>query len=385
MNPSLQTILESSNSVGASDIHLSAGEPIFLRVAGALRPVSSFVIDFALNSDSIPDLADETWLAKLASDLLTESQVQCLVDRGSADGAFSFSGYRFRFNAFRRSGKICFALRQLADQIPSLDQLGIDRRLYDVCNLKDGLILVAGPTGSGTSTTIASLIDRINQQRECHIITVEDPVEFLQSSAKSLVNQRQIGPDVSSYHQALLDAMRQDPDVILVGELRDIDTIRTAITAAETGHLVFATVHAGDTKTAVERLVSAYSADEQNLAQRLVATVLRSVVVQHLILRQEKPGEEKANDRANAQAGFGGSKSRVLATERVHVTSAIANLIASGNLSQLASIIQTSGEQGMWTLDESLALLLRQGAISEKTARSLARQPELLGKLARIR
>lgn len=385
MDAYLQNVLEIANSLGASDIHLSSGEPIFFRVAGALRPASSFDTEPPLSNNSIPEVADEPWLAKIASELLTESQTHCLNDRGSADGAFSFEGYRFRFNVFRRSGNICFALRQLADQIPSLDQLGIDRRLYDVCHLKDGLILVAGPTGSGKSTTIASLIDRINQQRECHIITVEDPVEFLHSSTKSLVNQRQIGPDVGSYHQALLDAMRQDPDVILVGELRDIDTIRTAITAAETGHLVFATVHAGDTKTAVERLVSAYSADEQNLAQRLVATVLRSVVVQHLLPRQEKPGEEKASDRVNVQSGIAGSKTRVLATERVHVTSGIANLIASGNLSQLASIIQTSGEKGMWTLDESLALLLRQGSISEKTARSLARQPEMLGKLARIR
>ena len=217
------------------------------------------------------------------------------------------------------------------------------------------------------------MIDRINRSRNGHLITIEDPIEFIHQSDQSLVNQRQIGTDVENFSQALLDAVRQDPDVILVGELRDLETIRTAITAAETGHLVFASVHAGDCKTAVERLVGAFSAGEQNLAQRLVATVLRTVIVQHLLPRQKNPNldDQPQNSR------------RVLASEVMHVNSAIANLIATSNLNQIASIIQTSGEEGMWTLDESLAKLLRERLISAKTATSLARNPEILAQLTR--
>lgn len=368
MDPDLQAILAAAIEAEASDVHLASGEPVYFRIAGELiRPT---------NSAPAGELA-AAWIEQRLQELANASQQQKFQERGSVDGAFTCQGHRFRFNAYLRQQAPCLAIRRLSETIPSLQELGIDPRLYEVCNLTDGLILVAGPTGSGKSTTIAALIDRINQQRQSHVITIEDPVEFLHPSKRSLVNQRQVGHDVESFQQALLDAMRQDPDVILVGELRGLETIRTAITAAETGHLVLATVHAGDTKTAIERLVSAYSADEQNLAQRLVATVLRCVLVQHLLPRVRRPagGTEDAAPR--------GFRARVLATERVHVNAGLANLIASGNLSQLASLIQTSGEEGMWTLDDSLAHLLRRGQISQKTALSLARQPEMLGRLAR--
>lgn len=361
MDSRLQDILGDALQHQASDVHLSAGESVFLRVSGELIQADAF------------GLLDSAWLARLATELLSEAQQEVFAERGSADGAFTWNEHRFRFNVYQRAGSTCFSMRRLDDRIPALADLGIAESLYDICRLKDGLVLVAGPTGSGKSTTMAALLDRVNQTRAGHIITIEDPVEFLHPSSKSLVNQRQIGSDVPSFHQALLDAMRQDPDVILVGELRDLETIQTAITAAETGHLVLATVHAGDTRTAVERLVSAYSADEQNLAQRLVATVLRSVIVQHLLPAAKHPDETSM------------SRTRVLATERVHINSALANLIANGNLEQMTSIVQTSGEEGMWTLDESLAGLLRAGKISEQTARSLARQPDLLGQLARAR
>ncbi len=372
----LTSVFDIAARLDASDIHLATGEPVYVRVAGQLKPLGGLATDNGLKGSALVfDPVAQQDVGDLCQLCLTGQQQETLNERGSADGAFTWNEIRFRFNVFRRNNELCFAIRRLASAIPKLDQLGIDNRLYNVCDMKDGLVLVAGPTGSGKSTTLASLLDRINQTRQCHIVTIEDPVEFLHPSATALVNQRQIGPDVGSFHQALLDAMRQDPDVILVGELRDLETVRTAITAAETGHLVFATVHAGDTKTAVERLISAYSADEQHLAQRLVATVLRTVVVQHLLPRQDSPDE----------AGQGRPPSRVLATERVYVNSGIANLIATGNLTQLVSIIQTSGEEGMWTLDESLAKLLRQGLISETTARSLARQPDMLGQLARRR
>ena len=355
----LCTILSKAVEMDASDVHLSPGEPVHFRVDGELRRTA---VDGIFDDVFSQDQANE-FLS-----ILSGAQRKTLDDRGSVDCAISTNEHdRFRVNIYRRNEQTCFAFRFLANTIPGLSQLGLDERLYDICNLTDGLILVAGPTGSGKSTTIAALIDRINETRPCHIITIEDPVEFVHPSRTSLVNQRQIGTDVQTFHQALVDAVRQDPDVILVGELRDLDTIRTAITAAETGHLVFATVHAGDCKTAIERLVGAFPAEEQNLAQRLTATVLRTVIVQHLLPRMKNPNLDDNQ-----------SSRRVLASEVMQNNSAIANLIGNGNLNQIASIIQTSGDEGMWTLDDSLASLWRARLISEKTARSLARDPQTL-------
>lgn len=360
----LAGILQKCIEQDATDVHLSPGEAIHFRIDGILRSDLDDSIDNGI--------LDSTTAETIVASLLTDAQLNQLQERGSVDGAFSLDvEHRFRFNVYRRGGETCFAFRRLANTVPNLNQLGLDDRLYDIAELKDGLILVAGPTGSGKSTTIASLIDRINQTRSCHIITIEDPVEFIHRTNRALVNQRQIGVDVHSFNQALLDAVRQDPDVILVGELRDVETIRTAITAAETGHLVFASVHAGDCKTAIERLVGAFSPEEQNLAQRLVATVLRTVIVQHLLSRLPNPN---LDDQPST---------RVLASEVMHVNSAVSNLIATGNLNQIASIIQTSGVEGMWTLDDSLATLWRKRLISEKTAKSLARNPEVLLQMTR--
>ncbi len=361
ISESLQKILTDAVDTGASDVHLAPGENIYLRVEGVLVKR-----DQQLTSQQTKGFAQS---------VLSAAQIGQLDSRGSVDGAISLDDEsRFRFNIYLRDDSICFALRLLPKTIATLGELGLGDQLYQLCDLKDGLILVAGPTGSGKSTTIAALIDRINQRRSSHIVTIEDPIEFVHRSTKSLVNQRQVGTDVPSFQQALLDAVRQDPDVILVGELRDLETIRTAITAAETGHLVFASVHAGDAKTAIERLISAYSAEEQNFAQRLVATVLRSVIVQHLL-----PRYESLNQPLETEAKLG----RVLASEVMHVNSAIANLIANGTLSQIASMIETNQDDGMWTLDGSLARLWRSRKISEQTARSLARNPAMLNQLSK--
>ena len=276
----LQKILQHAIEENASDVHLAPGSPVHYRIDGKLL------------QESFAELPEQRFTQTIADQfigaILNQPQQQQLSERGSVDGAYSIDDQnRFRFNVYKRNSETCFAFRFLANNVPMLNELGLNDRLYELSNLTDGLILVAGPTGSGKSTTIAALIDRINKTRSAHIITIEDPVEFIHRSDRSLVNQRQVGVDVETFGQALLDAVRQDPDVILVGELRDLDTIRTAVTAAETGHLVFASVHAGDCKTAVERLVSAFPAEEQNLASRLVATVLRTVIVQHLLPRQK--------------------------------------------------------------------------------------------------
>ncbi|MDB4623010.1 PilT/PilU family type 4a pilus ATPase [bacterium] len=362
----LDVLLRRSIDSNASDIHCSVGEPIHFRIDGMLSKLDSSELEQNKFSSK---LAEE-----FSNSILSASQQKQLALRGSVDGAFSIdSDHRFRFNIYRRQGQISFSFRRLSNTIPTLEQLGLNPRLYDKCSLQDGLVLVVGPTGSGKSTTIASMIDRINAQRASHIITLEDPIEFIHPSQKSLVNQRQIGVDVENFHQALVDAVRQDPDIILVGELRDVDTIRTAITAAETGHLVFASLHAGDCKTAIERLISAYPAEEQELAQRLVATVLRTIVVQHLLPRLAVKAQTP-DPAAVSQ--------RVLASEVMHANQAVSNLIANANLNQLSSIIQNSNEEGMWTLDDSLARLWRQRLISEQTAFGLARNPEILSQIS---
>ncbi|MFK7765796.1 MAG: type IV pilus twitching motility protein PilT [Mariniblastus sp.] len=366
-NELLSQILLKAVALEASDVHAAPGEPVHFRIDGSLT--QEFFAELPDNRFNVEASED------VAKSILSTAHQATLQKTGCVDGAISLDDTnRFRFNAFHRGGETCFAFRRLANTVPGLDELGLDERLYDLCGATDGLILVAGPTGSGKSTTIASLIDRINQTRSCHIITIEDPVEFIHRSDQALVNQREVGTDVENFGDALKGAMRQDPDVILVGELRDLETIRTAITAAETGHLVFATVHAGDCKTAIERLVGAFSAEEQNLAQRLVATVLRTVIVQHLLPRHKNPNIDRPQ-----------TTRRVLASEVMHCNSGISNLIATANLSQIASIIQTSGDDGMWTLDDSLAKLWRSRSISEQTARALARNPETLAQISRNR
>lgn len=366
INNQFEQLLREAVALGASDVHLASNEPVHLRIDGELcKPAVS-----CFSAERVePEIAD-----RFANWLLSAHQKEMLESRGAVDGAFSLDEEnRFRFNIYRRDGNLCLALRFLSNHIPGLEELGLNETLYNVCDVKDGLVLVAGPTGSGKSTTIASLIDRINNTRSCHIITIEDPVEYVHRSKQALVNQRSIGTDVMDFNSALVDAMRQDPDVILVGELRDIDTIRTAITAAETGHLVFGSVHAGDCKTSIERLVGAFSAEEQQLAQRLVATVIRTVIVQHLLPRTKNPNLAPNDDEPK----------RVLASEVLHGNSAVSNLIANGKLSQLNAILETCGDEGMWTLDDSLAKLWRSRKISEQTARSLSRNPEVLLQLVR--
>jgi twitching motility protein PilT len=245
--------------------------------------------------------------------------------------------------------------------------------------MPDGLVIVAGPTGAGKSTTLATLIDRVNQTRRAHIVTIEDPIEYLHRSSMSLVNQRQVGLDAGGFNDALVASLRQDPDVILVGEIRDLNTIRTAITAAETGHLVFTTVHAGDCVGTIERLVSVFPAEEQHGIRRQLSLVLRAIITQHLVVADGERGLLEPGTDGGAR------RRRIVVSEVLMATGAVNNLIATGKASQIYSAMESGGAAGMQTLDESLAQLCVGRWITEQTAAVMSRNPAVVReRVARI-
>lgn len=355
-------------ALDSSDLHIAPGLPAYLRVHGILEP-----------QDEQGVLTAETTEA-IAAILMQGFDSSTLDTTGSVDGALTApDGVRFRFNVFRRQGALSIALRRLEDRFRTLTDLGLPESLYDLCTLPDGLVIVAGPTGAGKSTTLATLIDRVNQTRRAHIVTIEDPIEYLHRSSMSLVNQRQVGLDAGSFNDALVASLRQDPDVILVGEIRDLNTIRTAITAAETGHLVFTTVHAGDCVGTIERLVSVFPAEEQNGIRRQLSLVLRCIITQHLVVADGERGLlEPAADGTPRRR-------RVVVSEVLTATGAVNNLIATGKASQIYSAMESGGGSGMQTADESLAQLWFNKFISEQTAAAMSRNPNVVrDRLARM-
>ena len=359
MTALLEHILARCDDLGASDVHLGWDERPRYRVQGRLRPDADSAV---LARDVVDALAMELGLHTLPRGCPdgTERIRLTLMREGAIDGAVDApNGARFRFNVFREAERHAVALRRLSSDFRTLEELSLPPRLGDFTGFRDGLVIVTGPTGSGKSTTLATLIDSINRTREDHIITIEDPIEYVHRSALGLVRQRQVGRDAKSFNDALVEAMRQDPDVILVGEIRDIDTIRTALRAAETGHLVFTTLHAGDCAGAIERMVSVFPADEQTGARHQLALALRGIVAQHLL----------------ADARNGG---RCPATEILVNTTAIANLIATGRTAQIYSQIETGALHGMRTLEQSLAELVVSGRIDENTAFAVTRNPQML-------
>jgi twitching motility protein PilT len=357
----LDRLLAECVRLDASDLHLAPGLPPYWRIHGTLAP----------ETDELP--VPPAMLAALADELALGSGRPALEATGSIDGALtSTDGTRFRFNLFRRQGQMAIALRRLEDRFRALSDLGLPDSLYQLCELPDGLVVVAGPTGAGKSTTLATLIDQVNRTRRCHIVTIEDPIEYLHAPQLSLINQRQIGSDAANFHDALVAAMRQDPDVILVGEIRDLNTIRTAITAAETGHLVFTTVHAGDCVGAVERLVSVFPADEQAGIRRQLSLVLRAIVAQHLLI-----ADGTAATRPQPTTGTI-RRHRVVTSEVLIATPAVANLVATAKSNQLYSAMESGGHLGMQTMEEDLARLWAASQISETTATAMARNPAVL-------
>ncbi len=342
----------------ASDLHVTPGIAPRFRIRGSLVEKGGIR---PLQVKEVDAIAMELGLFTLPVGCAegTERVRKTLLRDGVIDGAItSPSGARYRFNIYRSRDTHSVALRRLESKFRTFAELGLPQRLADFCRENDGLVIVSGPTGSGKSTTLATMLNMINRNRCGHIVTIEDPIEYVHSNDKCIVNQRQVGRDTTSFNSALIEAMRQDPDVILVGEIRELETIRTALRAAETGHLVFTTLHAGDCAGAIERLVSVFPANEQDGARHQLALVLRGIFAQHLL-----PSTDA---------------SRCLACELLVNTPATANIIATGRSQQIYSAIETGAQFGMRTLDQSLSELIMTGRIEERTALAMSKNPELL-------
>jgi twitching motility protein PilT len=341
----ITTVLRS----GASDLHITAGTPPLMRLHGSLQPLKGPVLSPV-----------ET--RELIYGILTQDQRQRLETDLEIDFSYAVPGAaRFRVNAYFQRGSLAAALRVVPTLIKPLEELGLPSSLHAWTTRHRGLVLVTGPTGSGKSTTLASLINEINETRSCHIMTVEDPIEFLHTSKHSMVNQREVGADTRSFPAALRSALRQDPDVIMVGEMRDLETIQIALTAAETGHLVFATLHTSDAPQTIDRVIDVFPPFQQQQVRVMLANALEGICCQQLVPTV--------------------SGSRVVVCEVLMPTPGVRNLIREGKTHQIYSAIQTGAQFGMQSLDASLAALVRAGMISQKEAAERASNDEELARL----
>ncbi|AWB90698.1 type IV pili twitching motility protein PilT [Salinibacterium hongtaonis] len=351
VDPDLDNALQSVLLTSGSDLHISAGAPPMIRVDGALRPIKDAPV---WSQDKV---------AEAIYSILTPKQREIFEEHLEFDFAYTLSeNARFRVNIYQQRANLGAAFRLIPTEIKPLSALGVPESIGSFAKLPRGLVLVTGPTGSGKSTTLAALIDLVNRTRTDHIMTVEDPIEFLHGNHKSLVNQREVGHDTHSFAAALKHVLRQDPDVILVGELRDLETISVALTAAETGHLVFATLHTQDAPQTIDRIIDVYPPHQQSQVRAQLAATLQGVVCQTLI------------KRANG-------KGRVVATEVLMATHAVANLIREGKTYQVHSAMQAGRELGMHTLDQHLADLVNSGQISFESAMEKAHDYEVLKRL----
>jgi twitching motility protein PilT len=340
MDDLLQLVLDE----GASDLHIEVGAPPTLRIHGGLEH---------LNTDVLTPQDTETLMKSITS----EANQGQLREKGGVDFGFAFGDKcRFRVSVLKQRGNVGIVLRQIPNDLMTLDQIGLPPAVKDLLYRPRGLILVTGPTGSGKSTTLASMINVVNIERDCHIITVEDPIEFYHTHKKSLIIQREIGVDVPSFSEALRRALRQDPDVILVGEMRDLDTIGAAVTAAETGHLVFGTLHTTGAAETIDRIVDAFPTDQQAQVRTQLATSLEAVISQVLMKRTDKPG-------------------RVAAFEIMICTAGIRALIRDNKTYRITSDIQTGAKYGMNTLDSHLMSLYEQNKISYGDLITKAKDP----------
>ncbi|HXD57577.1 MAG TPA: type IV pilus twitching motility protein PilT [Thermoleophilaceae bacterium] len=337
-------------NLNASDLHLTAGSPPMVREKGRLR-----ALDYPQMSSQMT--------REIIYSILTNDQRKKLENEWQIDFAYSIPGKaRFRVNAYFQRASLGAAFRLIPNEMPELDSLGLPPVLRDFTKKPRGFVLVTGPTGSGKSTTLAAMLDVINRERHEHIMTIEDPIEFLHHHKSCVVNQREIGSDAQSFSLGLKAALRQDPDVILVGEMRDLDTISTALTAAETGHLVFATLHTQDTAQTVDRIVDVFPPAQQHQVRVQLSVALQGIATQQLLPTADGQG-------------------RCCATEVLVPTPAVRNLIREGKTHQIYSVLQTGGQHGMQTMDAALADLVRRQKISRELAESRSSSPEELRRL----
>ena len=347
MEINLTAILTEVVKLGASDLHITAGLPPMARISGEMVRLGEDIL-----------MPDET--EALVKELLTEEEMIKFKKNGEVDLAISKPNIgRFRVNAFTQRSLCAIVLRTIPFRIPKMEELGLPPFVNEIVNKHRGLFLVTGPTGSGKSTTLASLIDVINTQRDAHILTLEDPIEYLHSHKKSVVNQREVGMDTKSYASGLKAALREDPDVILVGEMRDLDTIGIALTAAETGHLVFSTLHTTGAAKSIDRIVDVFPTHQQDQVRIQLSSVLIGILSQALIKRVDQ-------------------NSRVAAFELMIGSPAIKNLIREKKGHQILSVMQTSANAGMLTLDNELIKLYKKQMISKESVLAYAQDIEFI-------
>lgn len=337
----IELLLEDVIRKRASDLHIQIGLPPMLRIDGTLIPIAGFN---PLNTEEVE---------KLIFAVLDEDQQQILLKDKEFDFSFAFGDLgRFRVNAFHERGNLAAALRLIPNELKSITELGMPAVVNNFANYPRGLVLVTGPTGSGKSTTLAALVDKINSEKAHHIITIEDPIEFTHKSKKSVVVQREVHYDTYSFSAALRSSLRQDPDVVLIGEMRDLETISAAITIAETGHLVFATLHTNSAAQSIDRMVDVFPPHQQPQIRAQLANILMAICSQRLV------------------PSIGGG--RVVAAEILVATPAVRNIIREGKSHQLDAVIQTGADQGMQSMDKTLVGLVQSGMITIDEARNYA-------------
>ncbi len=340
----IETLLAFAVKNGASDLHLSAGEPPIIRVDGDLRRINA------------PPMAHKE-VHGMIYDIMNDAQRKAYEDNLETDFSFDIPNLaRFRVNAYNQNRGAAVAFRTVPSKVLTLEEIRAPKIFQEISMNPRGLVLVTGPTGSGKSTTLAAMVDFVNDRQYSHILTIEDPIEFVHESKKCLVNQREVHRDTHGFNAALRSALREDPDIILVGELRDLETIRLALTAAETGHLVFGTLHTSSAAKTIDRIIDVFPAAEKDMVRSMLSESLRAVISQTLLKR------------------IGGG--RVAAHEIMLGTPAIRNLIREDKVAQMYSAIQTGQSQGMQTLDQSLKTLLNQGTIAKDEARRRAQNKQ---------
>src|SRR5689334_10998351 len=348
---SIDELLRKVKELEASDLHLTPGSEPVVRVRGQLEPLDGYG---KLTPDTVRDVMYR---------ILSTEQQKLLETKRSVDLAYSLPGVaRFRVNVFFQRASIGAALRLIPAEIKSLDELGLPTHIGDFASIPRGLVLVTGPTGSGKSTTLATLIDMINRSRREHILTIEDPIEFLHWHRSCIVNQREIGSDATSFADGLRAALRQDPDIILVGEMRDLETIATALTAAETGHLVFATLHTQSAPQTIDRIIDVFPAEQQDQVRIQLAGTLQAIMTQTLVPTADGRG-------------------RIAALEILIPDDAVRNLIRQGKIEQIYSVIQTGTSRGMQTMEQALADLVLRKVITREVALNRSSRPEQLESL----